>query len=326
MLDDEPQSPASIRGGAVPAVMPTKNPNLSPLYTYASPEHRRQLLLTARQRSGVLAPTAPQEVGSAALGGGLPPIQPTQRQARRGSGGSASPSRGSSRSSQHSVGSLGSVPLGSAGLVARQLGIFGSGGRNAKVMGLPLSIDDDINDSPGDAGGLIPAIHASSTATSAAGGGLVSARGIPQSPVGTLLQSSAGRSASGTLMGNWSAAPTPNALEAVPLPAASTPAGASRMAPANPLGSLLAVSGGRTASGALQGNWSGAGAPATDTAVPVGTAPEAVGTAPEADGAAAVAQDALTAVTEEHSDEVSAAATSAPNAASVSSSRQQRSP
>ncbi|KAK9857633.1 hypothetical protein WJX84_002208 [Apatococcus fuscideae] len=109
MLDDEPQSPASIRGGAVPAVMPTKNPNLSPLYTYASPEHRRQLLLTARQRSGVLAPTAPQE-----------------------------------------------------------LGIFGSGGRNAKVMGLPLSIDDDINDSPGDAGGLIPAIHASSTATSAA--------------------------------------------------------------------------------------------------------------------------------------------------------------
>ncbi len=63
MLDeDDPGSgSASIQGGTIPAIhaTPTKNPSFSPLYTYASPEHRRQLLLTAKQRSGLHEPTAP---------------------------------------------------------------------------------------------------------------------------------------------------------------------------------------------------------------------------------------------------------------------------
>ncbi len=120
----------------------------------------------------------------------LPPLQPTQRQARRGSSGGRSLSR---ESSQHSVGSI------SAG-IARQVGIFGSAGRNAKEMGLPLSIDDDITDSAvGE--GLIKAIHpAGSSRTSATGGLSMTAggsaviwnppsgtRGPALSPVGAAL-------------------------------------------------------------------------------------------------------------------------------------------
>ncbi|KAK9817483.1 hypothetical protein WJX74_002018 [Apatococcus lobatus] len=219
MSTSQPQSPPRrISSGTIPAIItPTKNPDLSPLYAYASPEHRRQLLLTAKQRSGALATDAPQELGSGVqLAGDLPPVQPTQRQAnRRGSqgmgAGAGYPSPRKS-SSQPSLGSL-QGGMGSPGHVARQIGIFGSAGLNSKALGLPLTIDDDVTDSMG-GGGLIPAVHATPA-------GRPAARGKVLSPIEATMAVSGGRSASGSLMGNWSEAPVPNALP-IPSPHTST--------------------------------------------------------------------------------------------------------
>ncbi|KAK9845578.1 hypothetical protein WJX84_001025 [Apatococcus fuscideae] len=103
--------------------------------------------------------------------------------------------------------------MGSPGHVARQIGIFGSAGLNSKALGLPLTIDDDVTDSMG-GGGLIPAVHATPA-------GRPAARGKVLSPIEATMAVSGGRSASGSLMGNWSEAPVPNALP-IPSPHTST--------------------------------------------------------------------------------------------------------